>query len=829
VLIDLNGCDACPLRHEWKFLNHPKMALITPSWATPADRPLTLVVGNAPGEEEDREGKLFVGKPGRFFRKYLPSGVEKYLYWANIVRCRPPKSRIPTAVEVECCTTAFMEPDLDKLQPHVILTVGDEAFDYFVPGGSISKLRGIPIPYKLPGGTTCWIYGIYNPLGVERKGSPDAQPGDDRFNPVFPIFKHDIDKFFALSSKFLKRPTIPELPTNIIIPKSLAEARSLYARMKPNPVLDIETSKKKPYLRDAKLLTGAFSDGELTFAWPIEWPGAADKWGMDFFLEVMKNDRMWTAHNAGFELVWTWYYTKYPNQHFGDTMIKARFIYQRTGVASLDTQTQIHLGSKVKDATDTALTRAMRRQDEEILRYPLQEVLKYNGYDSWATALVDSLLELPADQQANYERALDTTFSTASMELMGLPIDISQSYELKKSFAVKADKIEEEARALYDVVAYERDTNTKMRLSAPEDVANVIVNYCKLKLPKTAQHKYSTDESLLEPLVDKHRFVRLVLDYREVKKQESTYVDPLLRGQIVGVDGLLHPSYTTVLTATGRLSSQDPNIQNFPKRKNREVRKQIIPPPGFVMLSCDYGQLEARVLAMASRDKVLSQQIIDKVDIHSKWLNKILDYYPRYLERLANKTGQTEEKQIRKYGRDIIKTDFVFASFYGSKKKSVAARTMIPESIVSDVWEEFWAEYKGVKQWAAEMFQMYAQHGYVKTLTNLVRNEILSGNEPINTPIQGTAAHIVVEAQNALFVKGMIEDAHFLPRINIHDDLTFFIPDDSDLERYIRVIGEEIVRPRFPFITVPLMTEAKIGYDWSDFEVVAKFEGSYLT
>jgi DNA polymerase-1 len=322
-----------------------------------------------------------------------------------------------------------------------------------------------------------------------------------------------------------------------------------------------------------------------------------------------------------------------------------------------------------------------------------------------------------------------------------------------------------------------------------------------------------------------------VLDYRAANKLVSTYIDPLEEALTINADGLLHPSYTVLLTRTGRLSSNDPNIQNFPKRKHKELRRQIKARFGHVFLALDYGQLEARIIAMASRDRVFCKAIIDGFDVHSAWLDECLKIHPDYLEHLAVETNLVggDPKKIRKAGRDIIKTDFVFASFFGSGAPSISARTKIPQEKVTELHRVFWNTYADAKNWIKDRRYEYATLGTSRTLTGRERFDVLMGNEPLNNPIQGTGADIVVESMNALALLSRKRDDPYLhPRINIHDDLIFELPDDEDrIAEYMDVILPEMVRVRHDFQIVPLMVEARIGDNWADLTEFTTYTGAY--
>lgn len=815
TLIKFSGCDACTLKKEWNFLDHPRMPV---SYPRKQSEVRVLVIGEAPGENEDKQGVPFVGLTGQFLRECIPSQWRDKLYWTNSARCRPPKNRTPEVQELLCCSK-YLEEDLVKIQPHVILGVGGVPLSYFLPEHNITQMRGAPFPVIMNNGFSCWYYPVFHPSYVIQSGGKD-----EKENAIVPTFKSDIRRLFDKIDFYSQRPVIESLPENIHFPKTKDEAWHLFNSLVRDPAIDIETFKKKPYLRDARILTASFSDGYTTFAFPVGWPGIIDNWGEEFLIEAIQK-RKWIAHSAPFELVWLWYKTQNPRMKFEDTMAIGRYYHERYGILSLEDQCRIHLGRNFKTG--------FQDQDgdsKRLLEYPLETALTYNALDSYPTALLYYKNLLPPGQEANYRRTLDTIRSTVAMELMGLPVDIKASVAMKQKLSVEMDEYESQAKEIKEVISYEKREGKKFSISAPLDVAEVLANYCGFKLPTTEKSKQlSTDAGDLEKFAGEHPLVDLTLAWREVSKLLSTYVLPILKGELLGIDGLIHAAYTVVLTKTGRLSSEDPNIQNYPKRKHSEIRAQIVVPPGMIMAAYDYGQLEARTLVMASGDKRFKKAMLLKEDLHSKWRDRIIQVHPPYLDRLRSKTGETELEKILKAGRDIIKSDFVFASLYGSVVESVAKRTMLPLDVVRKVQGELWEEYSEAKLWINESFKEYQQTGKVVTLTDRIRDTVCPGNEPINTVIQGTAADIVLEAQNALFYLAMeLNDPCYVPRVNIHDDLIFFLPDNDELlDTYIPKIGQEIVKVRFPFINVPLTTECRVGYDWASLEKVTLFAGQY--
>lgn len=821
-LLEFKGCDVCSLKKEWDFLAHPRMPIVSPKEPGPYR---VVMIGEAPGENEDEQNCPFVGKSGQYLRDQIPHQWKDKLYWTNTVRCRPPKNRTPTIQEVSCCST-YLERDLEIIKPHAILAIGDVALKYFCPDFWVTGMRGLAFPVTYKSGTS-WCVPSFHPSYVMRQNREDYNTNKIT-NSMLPVFRNDIENFFDRVPSFAEEPpVIHKPPTNeqIFYPKSEEEAISLFDRLEEPYAYDIETSKLRPYLRDARILTAAFSDGKITFAFVVNWPGNLNSWGLSAFKNIMTRhkNKKWIAQNAQFEYSWTWYTTGSWEQQFEDTEAQARLLHKRKGVGKLDILTRIYLGLDIKSLT--------KLDKNRLIDYPPEQVLYYNALDAWSTKILYHILDqkLTIIDRANYNRIIPTIKSTVSMELKGLQVDITESEKAQKLLITQLHDNETQARQIKEVLDYEKEEKKQFSISSGEVVGHVLVQFCGLDLPKTPKGKqYSTDEADLTPLIGKHPLVDLRLDYQEVSKLKSTYVDPILSGKILGIDGLLHPSYTTLHTATYRLSSQDPNIQNWPKRKNKEIRRQVITPEGYIFAAFDYGQLEGRVVAMFSKDPELAKAFITNDDIHWKWLYRIIDLYPQYMDRLAKVSGETEEKKILKAGRTIIKTDFVFASLYGSQAHALAKRTQIPIHITEKVLGEFWSLYAPTHKWVIGQFEKYQRTGCVSSLTGRDRNEVLPGNEVTNSPSQGSAAELVIEAQNALFFKAMNEDINYLPRINIHDDIVFCLPDSSELQQYIMTIGYEIVLPRFDFVTVPLMTEARIGTNWCDLEAVCTIQGQYF-
>lgn len=807
--LDLNakGCDFCTLKEYWPVLTSPRIPI------TGNINGDILIVAEAPGEEEDKEGEVLVGKSGRFLRQHIPMRHLERIGFTNAARCRPPNNRTPTFQEMHCCSV-FLEEDINKYNFKYILGMGAAPFMKFITEAPISNMIGIKFPVQI-GQKILWYYPTFHPSFILKNGEEKALQ--------YPAFKASVKNFFKEFDKWPK-PKIYEAP-EVIGVFDKQQAYALYNKLGPIIGYDIETLGLYPYQNGNTLLTAAFSDGNITFAFPVNHPECKTDWGLDLILKATR-EKQWVAHSSGFELSWTYFNdnNKNPNYNMEDSMAVARVLFNRESIASLAIVSRILLGINIKKETEVNAS--------NIMSYSLSEVLPYNGFDAWA-CLKCWEEGRPRIDDYNYNHFVEAERSTTIMQILGLPININTSREFKDKWSQKSEECVKHARTLYEAKAYERKYQKELSIGSPDQVGTCLVEFGKIALPRTKNEKkvsYVTDDEILS----KHKDNPLVVDilnFREARKIESTYIDPIIEAQQIYFDKQIHPCYTTMFTATARLSSNNPNIQNFPKKRNKEIRNQIEAPPGHILLSCDEGQLEARIYAMATKDPVFCQSIIDKEDIHTYWLNKSLEIYPDYMNRLREKLDDTDEKKILRHGRDIIKGDFVFASLFGTTAGNCAERTGIPFILIKDLLDVFWQRYAIAYKWLKNQKKLYDDTSEIKTLTNRIRFGILGGMEPINTPIQASAADLVIDAQNELSKLSFeMKDPYLHPRINVHDDLTFIIPDkDEAIEYYLtKYIAPAMTRVRFPWQIVPLAVEAKIGKCWADMEEIAVITGDYV-
>jgi DNA polymerase-1 len=334
---------------------------------------------------------------------------------------------------------------------------------------------------------------------------------------------------------------------------------------------------------------------------------------------------------------------------------------------------------------------------------------------------------------------------------------------------------------------------------------------------KTASGGVSTKDEIISKLPKKkYPVAPVILQIRSLDTIKGTFIDPL--DGLIYPDGRLHTNYSHLFTWSGRTNSEDPNLQNWPKHSIwKKIRAIIEDADGNIwVVSFDYGQIEARVIAMASQDETFVQMLWDEYDVHAEWAQRLHDEYRGCLRAMGIK-GRFSTPTVAKEYRQEVKNRWVFPLFFGASAYSVAGNLNLPMDVASYLYDEFWSVFEGIHEWQQEVVSLYDRRGYVETLTGRRRYAPCNYNEQINHPIQGTASDIVVDAASRLQDKGIQFN------LNMHDDLTFLMPNEK---KRIRKIAREMCRPTFDFINVPLVIEVEAGPNWYDQKPVGVFHSN---
>ena len=803
-----HGCIACPLKS--KSVINPKLV------AEGSSNPEIYALLSTP-KQINTQDALYSDEMSQFFlvnlRKiYTSDYISQSVRWNYAVPC-PSKEPFPSPFEIECCKIRLFE-DIEKTKPKIILGVGDIAIQMFLGKGKTTNLRGRTIPIKV-GRHVCWYLPIYDIDSFTERQKIERGM----------VFLQDV----KMSKTLLETEQEPEFVSGgydngvgIFMGRTVEDLQEnlTYFLKQPLIAVDIENYPLKPVGKERCLATVAISDFERTLAFPVEYPGA---WSAKQLVEVKQLLRYFLlrsgtkiCHNLPHELEWFHVYfgqDVFWKTQWADTMAQAYVIDERIGnindsTLSLGRLTTFNFGFNVKKLSDVNL--------KDCRKTPLPDLLVYNGMDAkWTYALFKKQEPNIAKKQTYvYNHLVDLEKTVTLSSIVGVPVSIDELNKQNNELTKVLTKAEEKIQQLQEVAGFKKLKKTnEFKPGSSAQIGYVLKNILKLpQIKVTKGNSYSTDEEVLNTFAEKGvEFAKHIVEYREVSHIKSTYLDGILK--LLDENNLLHTTFNCLLTSTGRISSKEPNLQNMPKRKFKEIRRIVQALKDCWILSLDYAQIEARVIAMASQDKVFMDSIWSGYDIHEAWAKRIYVLTGREFE---------DKKELKEF-RSIVKNKLVFPLFFGASKASIRKAFDLSETVANKLFNEFWDMFSGVKKWQQELERFYKKYGYVETLTGRRRHAPLTINEMYNSPIQGTAADIVTDAMKRLAKYAYTsKKSYYHPVLNIHDDLTFFIP-DSELDEAVPFIAKEMCKPVFDFINVPLAIEASLGKNWCDQEEIGKW------
>ena len=433
-----------------------------------------------------------------------------------------------------------------------------------------------------------------------------------------------------------------------------------------------------------------------------------------------------------------------------------------------------------------------------------EKVCDYAAEDADITLKLKSKLEaeLKAEGLFNLFESIEMPLVPvlAQMERNGVRIDVNSLAETSKAFSDKMNEIEQEVYEL---------AGCSFNISSPKQVGEILFDKMRIveKAKKTKTGQYVTSEEVLQSLKGKHIIVEKILDYRGYKKLLSTYIDSL--PQLINPKtGHIHTSYNQAVTATGRLSSSNPNLQNIPIRdeNGKEVRKAFIPDEGCLFFSADYSQIELRIMAHLSGDHNMIEAFNTGYDIHAATAAKI---FKKPIEEVTS-----DERRKAKTAN--------FGIIYGITTFGLAERMQVSRGEAKDLIDEYFATYPKVKEYMEKSVNMARDKGYTETLFGRrchlpdinSHNAVVRGyaeRNAINAPIQGTAADIIKVAMVRIQQRLWKEQLRSKMILQVHDELNFnVVPEEKDL---IQQLVVEEMEHAFK-MSVPLEADSGWGVNW---------------
>ncbi|MBI2968957.1 MAG: DNA polymerase I [Bacteroidetes bacterium] len=436
---------------------------------------------------------------------------------------------------------------------------------------------------------------------------------------------------------------------------------------------------------------------------------------------------------------------------------------------------------------------------------PVEKIAEYTCEDADITLQLKIIFEKMLHEQGLVklfnETEMPLIYVLAAMEKEGIRLDT----DTLKKYSSELDE---------EIIRIEKDIHQiagrRFNIASPKQLADVLYNHLKItdKPKKTEKGQFSTREDVLQQLAAKHPVVPLILDIRELQKLKSTYVDAFPE-LISKTSGRIHTTFNQAVAVTGRLSSDNPNLQNIPIRtaKGREVRKAFVPrDEDHLLLSADYSQIELRIMAELSGDGALIAAFKEGQDIHASTASKIFG---------VEISGVTPE--MRRKAKTVN-----FGIIYGISAFGLSERLGIPRREAAEIIGQYFTKYPNVKNYMEITVASCREHGYVETLMGRKRflpdiqsqNAVVRGmaeRNAINMPIQGTAADMIKVAM--IIIYAQLEKNRFRSKmvLQVHDELVFDMHREEEVD--LRGIVEDAMKNAIP-MKVPIEVDINTGENW---------------
>lgn len=484
-----------------------------------------------------------------------------------------------------------------------------------------------------------------------------------------------------------------------------------------------------------------------------------------------------------------------------DTML-AHYVIQPELRHNMDYLAEIYLNYKTIHIDELIGPKGKNQKNMRDLRP--QDVYEYAAEDADVTLKLKNKLEGELKkygaEELFYNIEMPLMPVLAEMEMNGVTID---TQSLADTSDVLTKRMEEVEKEIYELAG------APFNIASPRQVGEVLFDKLQIveKAKKTKTGQYVTNEEVLQSLKGKHKIVEAILEHRGLKKLLGTYIDALPK-LINARTGHIHTSFNQATTATGRLSSSDPNLQNIPVRgeEGKEIRKAFIPEPGCLFFSADYSQIELRVMAHLSGDENMIEAFREGHDIHAATAAKI------YKEEMENVTREQRTKAKRAN----------FGIIYGITVFGLAERLEISRDEAKMLIEGYFETFPKVKEYMEKAKEQARNQGYVETQFHRRRYlaDINSANatvrgfaerNAINAPIQGTAADIIKVAMIRIYNRFRAEGIRSKMILQVHDELNFSVyPEEK--EKVEQIVLEEM-QNAFP-MQVPLVADCGWGNNW---------------
>lgn len=565
--------------------------------------------------------------------------------------------------------------------------------------------------------------------------------------------------------------------------------------------LDTETTSTDPIRAELVGMSFSYAENQAFYV-PVPADRSEAQKIVDRFRPVFENrEIMKVGQNIKYDMLVLANYGVQLQGPLFDTMV-AHYVLQPELRHNMDYLAEIYLNYQTIHIEELIGPKGKNQGNMRDL--PPASVYEYACEDADVTLKLKNKLEKELDE--NNVRKLFEEIEMplipvlAYMERNGVRIDTEALKETSRHFTLRMKQIEEEVYQL---------AGTEFNIASPKQVGEVLFDRLKIveKAKKTKTGQYVTSEEVLESLRGKHEVVGKILEHRGLKKLLGTYIDAL--PQLINPEtGRIHTSFNQTVTATGRLSSSNPNLQNIPIRNedSKEIRKAFIPDDGCIFFSADYSQIELRIMAHLSGDPHMIEAFQKGQDIHAATASKI---YKVPLEEVTR-----EQRSKAKTAN--------FGIIYGISVFGLAERLNVDRKEAKELIDGYFENYPHVKEYMDESIRIARERGYIETIFKRKRylpdinsrNAVVRGyaeRNAINAPIQGSAADIIKVAMVRIYQRFLKEGIQSKMILQVHDELNFSVLPEEQ-EKVKQIVIEEMESAYK--MKAPLLADSGWGQNW---------------
>ena len=597
--------------------------------------------------------------------------------------------------------------------------------------------------------------------------------------------------------------TLESLTYNYQLIDTEEKRRKIIQKLLTSKILSLDTETTGTEPMDAELVGMSFSIAENE-AFYVPVPSDQDKALkiVNEFRPVFENENsLKVGQNIKYDMIVLQNYGATVKGPLFDTMI-AHYVLQPELRHGMDYLAEIYLHYQTIHIDELIGPKGKNQKNMRDL--DPKDVYLYACEDADVTLKLKNVLEKELKEndaeRLFYDIEMPLVPVLVNIERNGVLLDTEALKQSSAHFTAQMEQIEKE---IYELAG------ETFNIASPKQVGEVLFDKLKIveKAKKTKTGQYVTSEEVLESLRHKHPVVEKILEHRGLKKLLGTYIDAL--PQLINPrTGRVHTSFNQTVTATGRLSSSNPNLQNIPIRdeNGKEIRKAFIPDEGCLFFSADYSQIELRIMAHLSEDKNMIDAFLSNHDIHAA---------------TAAKVYKIDLKDVGSDMRRKAKTAN-FGIIYGISVFGLAERMNVDRKEAKELIDGYFETYPGVKAYMDKSIQVAQEKGYVETIFHRKRflpdinsrNAVVRGyaeRNAINAPIQGSAADIIKVAMARIYQRFQTEGIQAKMILQVHDELNFSVP-VNEKERVEEIVIEEMEKAYR--MHVPLKADCGWGKNW---------------